>query len=910
MSRARSPEPSRHLPAWCLVALALLAFAAPSHGSAPPAARPRPATPPASGLDTEAGVPPRARSMADVCGTDIDAAAGLVASHLARGPLAPLATPFSVDVGEIAVIEDDGTFYYSDSAGHTILDLAAATQAFYRTHGDDYDQIAFYIGNGGSTYLGSPSALASAFLIRNATTGIGLDTFDIGFSVGSPSRLKNVLAMNGLWKYKNDPDAIDSSYTDGMTPMDLLGHEFGHLWLAYPYVDSAGTPVPALLGRAYQHWNFFADVDASIMEGSSFHQVGLDSFYTDSVSVGYGGPDLYLMGLISKAETESILVVNDPIDPLPPGIYVPYSVPRVGFRCHGRATYWHVSDIEAVHGPRVPDAAAAPHDFRLAMCLVVPRGAAPTAADLGKLEAFRARFVSYFHQATRYRGTVDVTIDSRAGEVDIEHSALPDRENASAPVAIGARVTMARGSMGLGIAPGSVVARWRFNGGPWNAAPMAMTAPDSFAVTIPGPGAGGTFEYAIQAASDSAGITGSDPPAGLAAPHAFVIGPDLIPPFVAHVPVTSQGEARMPQTLLARVTDNLGVDSVWVEYAVNGGSLQTSPASPAGRDSFAAPLGSGLLPNDVLAYRVLARDASAAHLVAASSATPETLRVGTNWIFDFENGAEGLTHAAGSTSYRDAWRLSTRSASPAGGTGWTCGAPDDTSGYPPHLDACLDLPPVANVPAGTSLAFDQRWQLEQRNATQAWDGARLEASTDDGASWNLVTTSGGYTHTLIGGDGPLLPGLPCWSGTSGWRYESADLTPFSGGTLRLRFRMLADDYTGYAGWFVDRIRLRFPGGTLAAPGASDGLLSAGTPYPNPARGTLRMAIALDRACHVAWTLFDLQGRRVQSLSRGVRPAGAGELRAAWPRPLGAGLYFARLEVAGRTVRTDRIAIVR
>jgi hypothetical protein len=335
-----------------------------------------------AGLDSEAG------GRAAACGTRLESVTELLREHNARIEGAPLPSPNSTDAGEIAVLEDDGTLFYINKGGDTILDLVSAARAFYRTHGDDYDFIAFYLASGLSTYLGSPTALAAAFPLRNSTLGIGLDLFDIAAPFGSPSRLQTVLSMNGLHRYADNPD--EPIGPDQFTPLDFLGHELGHRWLAYVYVDSAGAPVPALLGRAYQHWNFFFDCDASIMEGCDWVSPAPDSFRTDSVTVGYGALDRYLMGLTSKAETDSFFVVNDPTHVDPPGVYVPYSVPMVDFSCHGRATWWHVSDVEAVNGPRVPDAASAPHAFRMAVVLVTAHGNAATPADLAKLEAIRS----------------------------------------------------------------------------------------------------------------------------------------------------------------------------------------------------------------------------------------------------------------------------------------------------------------------------------------------------------------------------------------------------------------------------------------------------------------------------------------------------------------------------------------
>ncbi|MFN8588196.1 MAG: FlgD immunoglobulin-like domain containing protein [Candidatus Eisenbacteria bacterium] len=75
-------------------------------------------------------------------------------------------------------------------------------------------------------------------------------------------------------------------------------------------------------------------------------------------------------------------------------------------------------------------------------------------------------------------------------------------------------------------------------------------------------------------------------------------------------------------------------------------------------------------------------------------------------------------------------------------------------------------------------------------------------------------------------------------------------------------------------------------------------------FPNPARGPAEFRFALERAGEVRLQVFDVSGRLLRTLGPFARPAGAGAV--AWdgrdatgaaPSP---GLYFARLEAAGRT----------
>jgi hypothetical protein len=86
----------------------------------------------------------------------------------------------------------------------------------------------------------------------------------------------------------------------------------------------------------------------------------------------------------------------------------------------------------------------------------------------------------------------------------------------------------------------------------------------------------------------------------------------------------------------------------------------------------------------------------------------------------------------------------------------------------------------------------------------AADGAWLEISADGGTTWQVVTPDGGYNNTL---DEEAPHGLgPCWAGaTAEWQLVRADLTPWAGATVQLRFRFFEDDDTGTAaaGWYID-----------------------------------------------------------------------------------------------------------
>lgn len=886
-----------------LLALALSAFASPA-----PVLRSRPGGVPALPRAAAPFSAHPADALERACGTNLDAVADMLADDARLASATALPTPHSRDVNGIAVLEDDGSFFYTNSGNQPLLDLAAASRAFYRTHGDDYDFVCFYLASGLKQWLGSPGALAAAWPLRNDTQGIGLDAFDYGAAFGSPSRLQLVLTMNGLQRYPADPDAPIGGPGDTFSTMDVLAHEFAHRWLAYVYVDSAGTITPALLGRDYQHWNFFFDADSSYMEGCDWTAVRPDSFVTTGVSATYGALDQYLMGLRTKAEMDSFFVVNDPTAFNPPGTYIPISVPQVGIGCDGRATWWHVDDIERAHGPRVPDGSVAPRHWRMAVCLVVPRGTDATSADLAKLGVIRDRFPTTMIESTGGRATVDLSLDSRAGRVAIAHAPLADTEDGASARPVGARVTIEQSSLPLAVVPTTVLLHWRADTtGAFTDVPLVNVAPDSFAAAIPAVSQG-RVQYWLSASSDSAGIDARLPAAGAAAPFGYTVGPDTTPPRIVHAVMRAQSRDRFPQALLARVTDNVGVDSVRVEYSVDGGAVQALPAGRAGADTFVATLPGARSIGQRIAYRFVARDGSLAHNMAVSNPAFDTLRVTHDWAEDFENPSAWY-HQNVLYSWRDDWQLDSAVSSPSGGTSWHAGGAGGDA-YPPHVDASLYSPLVYDVVPGTTFTFDERHELESSSAFGAFDACRLEVSVANGP-WQPAAPVPGYTHQMDEPGMPFAAGSACWSGTTpGWVTRTLDLSPYAPGPVRLRVRTCSDDLIGRGGVWVDRVRVHYPDETTVAVAPTAEPMALAPPWPNPSRGTIRLPLALPRLARIEWTLLDVQGRHAATLFAGTLPAGRAELAGAAPEALPAGLYFARLRVDGRARSTSRVAIVR
>lgn len=127
----------------------------------------------------------------------------------------------------------------------------------------------------------------------------------------------------------------------------------------------------------------------------------------------------------------------------------------------------------------------------------------------------------------------------------------------------------------------------------------------------------------------------------------------------------------------------------------------------------------------------------------------------------------------------------------------------DLGTYGGYLDAMylvLDTPSIEVPTSNPILTFKLNYTVEdpgQHEAYNGWDGCNLRISTDDGATWSILTpTTPAYNCTsmysfgFVHGEGVNIPG---WGGsTNGWVDASADLTQYAGQNVKIRFAFASD----------------------------------------------------------------------------------------------------------------------
>ena len=280
------------------------------------------------------------------------------------------------------------------------LDILTAAQKFYLNHDDAYDYLVFY------NVLDIPAsagAVAYEVTVRNNRTGYGDILVDDGLVAGSKSRLQGIMNMGPLSQYPGDPNAVvPARSVSGDTPTTILGHESGHLFLAYASVIDEEDNQP-MLGRQLAHWAFTFNSEASLLEGNRIRDNGTNAgsrFTTTATVQGYSPFDQYLMGFVPKESVSPVFYAF-------PATVTANRPPQAGVSFNGTRNNVSVDDIVAVVGRRTPDYTVSQRHFRYAFVLVTPGGRDPSAGELAQIEAFRNSFEQTYPRYTSNNASAD-----------------------------------------------------------------------------------------------------------------------------------------------------------------------------------------------------------------------------------------------------------------------------------------------------------------------------------------------------------------------------------------------------------------------------------------------------------------------------------------------------------------------
>ncbi|MBN2636308.1 MAG: T9SS type A sorting domain-containing protein [Prolixibacteraceae bacterium] len=303
----------------------------------------------------------------------------------------------------------------------------------------------------------------------------------------------------------------------------------------------------------------------------------------------------------------------------------------------------------------------------------------------------------------------------------------------------------------------------------------------------------------------------------------FKIGPDYYPPTMEHNPVKliSASESSIEFSAIAK--DNLGINSVKVEYRINGVVQEPVLLNPETDNIYNGKLNINTKFNskDVIEYRIIAEDNSARnnkkYLPSANSfytlEVVENLKPIEKYISDFDSYSEDF-------AFSD-FEISTPS-------GFTNNALHSLAPYTEsqlasekqNLIAQLKYPVI--LKENGEMTFDEIVLVEPGEMGSVytddnfWDFVIVEASTDFGKTWNPLVD--GYDSGLNENwanqfSTSLKSNISYAAGNeSMYKERTISLTENNyfnaGDTVVIRFRLSSDNSVNGWGWAIDNLKIQ------------------------------------------------------------------------------------------------------
>ncbi|MBE2217085.1 MAG: T9SS type A sorting domain-containing protein [Ignavibacteria bacterium] len=198
----------------------------------------------------------------------------------------------------------------------------------------------------------------------------------------------------------------------------------------------------------------------------------------------------------------------------------------------------------------------------------------------------------------------------------ISHVCLPNTENLAGPYTVNCMITPA----GSNIDPAKTKLFWTRGSSFSDSISLTNSAGNNWTANIPGNGSAAIYKYYLKTC-DMAGRITVLPPDAPTGYFTFSASVDATAPVITHTQLGNTGQPMWPATVNSNVTDNIGVDSVWVEWFKNTPSVikrfrlnVTSGSNFAGVFNSANP---EVAPGDSIFYVIKAVDNSSNHNIGS-----------------------------------------------------------------------------------------------------------------------------------------------------------------------------------------------------------------------------------------------------------------------------------------------------
>lgn len=442
----------------------------------------------------------------------------------------------------------------------------------------------------------------------------------------------------------------------------------------------------------------------------------------------------------------------------------------------------------------------------------------------------------------------------------IAHTCLPNTENLNGPYVVNCTIAPA----GSNIDPAKTKLYWTRGAVITDSTAMTNTGGNNWTASIPGNGAAATYKYYIKTC-DMLNRVSMLPGEAPNVCFSFTASVDATPPVITHTQLNNIGQPMWPATVNANVTDNIGVDSVWVEWYKNNPSvIKRFRLNNSGGNVYSAIFNSAnneVAAGDSVFYSVKARDNSSNHNLATLPASGYfRLNITTQAAVSF------------------------------------C---KDT--YLPIRDNQQSYDTLFISQSGTIVDFN----FKMESLIHSYDGdvtfyIKSPGGTEVMLSNRYGSSGDNYINTLFDDSAGTAIGSGSAPFTGTFRPDSP-LNVFNGTDIHGPWILRVDDQASSDTGRVNRYCLNIIYNSVLAVNNQELPLrfELGQNYPNPFNPVTRIKFSVPKQSLVTIQIYDVLGREVKTLVNDIKPAGNYEIDFNGSQ-YASGIYFYRMEAGDFT----------
>jgi hypothetical protein len=481
----------------------------------------------------------------------------------------------------------------------------------------------------------------------------------------------------------------------------------------------------------------------------------------------------------------------------------------------------------------------------------------------------------------------------------ISHNQLSSTENLSGPYVVNCTIITGK----YGIDPSKTKLFWTRGTNFTDSVLLIKTTGNNWTGSIPGNNQPAIYKYYIKAYDSINKYISYSPFQAPSIFYSFTACADTVKPVIVHIPFGPTPKSYWPLTLSANVTDNIGVDSVWVEWYKNTPTpVKRFKLNLSGANTYSAlfnSLSSDVNIGDVIYYVIKTKDCSGNH-------NPAQLPVSGYYSFGIINLK--LCEGFWNTLFPpNGWNIT--------GSGNTYWSRYDVSSYGNGLGssrfnfysassgtigslASLQFDPSAS---GDSLKFDV---AHAYYGSTYIDSLRIEASTNGGTTYSTLATLWSNTNFTDPTSLSTANTTSLFVPTSAQWKTRKYLLPT--GTNLVRFTAVS----GYGNdMFLDSIvQITGPTGITNNGNIIPQVYSLSQNYPNPFNPVTKINYAIPKQSMTVLKVYDVLGREVMKLVNEVKQPGMYSVDFDGTN-LSSGVYFYKLE-AGTFNDVKRMMLIK